>query len=44
MYFYERKFCEKRNEKFKKEFLQLLIETLPNKLTLLPKKKNNFPT
>ena len=41
MYFLERKFIQEKNEKLKgREFLQLFIETLPNKLSFLPKKDN----
>ena len=41
MYFLERKFIQEKNEKLKgREFLQLFIETLPNKLSFLPKNDN----
>ena len=43
MYFQERKFLVKKNEKLKgREFLQLFVETLPNKLLPLPKKDNKW--
>ena len=41
MYFLERKFLEEKNQKLKgRDFLQLFVETLPNKLSPLPKKDN----
>ena len=42
MYFEEKKFLEQENEKLNKgrEFLQLFVETSPNKLLPLPKKGN----
>ena len=42
--FTKENFVRKEMKNLRKEFLQLFIETLPNKLTLLPKKKNNSPT
>ena len=41
IYFCERKFLQEKNEKLEgREFLQLFVETLPNKLSPLPKKDN----
>ena len=42
MYFWGRICLEEKNEKLKgREFLQLFVETLPNKLLPLPKEDNN---